>query len=472
MSYVLRDHQKRLLELMTDNDRFLVLPEQGTGKTLATLVHLRNLILAGEVERALIVCTMSGLAAWDRDTLKFSPSDQKMLNRAITKINYDKLSRKGSKWQTLIWESWDFIVLDESHAVKRYDSNRTKYFLGKGHALGLVSKARYCYLLTGTLITNSHLEDLWAPLRAVLLDQWPIDGKIVDMTWADFKRRYLVTRQLPGSYAEIVVGYRNRAELLDLVARYSYRVLKRDCLDLPPMQPDEVIYVPFADGTNAAPFNKNTKALYADALESYVEALDKVADNPLTRLMLMRQVAAGHVKEDDIRDGAGRKIKGTVHNLKSLKTKYALELIEANLPNKTVVFYQFTASCHMLEAALKRAGISYCTLNGEQKNKGIWQQFQKDDTKVFIGQYQSASRAIDLFASSYTIYLEPTDSSEMDEQSRARTDRHGQQVSCEYVFLLTEGTVEVEMYKKLLGHEDFSETQYRDIARAQVRSRR
>jgi SNF2 family DNA or RNA helicase len=461
MSYTLFNHQKDILALLTEHDRFMLLAEQGVGKTLVTLVHLSNLILAGEVTTALIIAPLSGIGAWRRDIEKFPPERRAALRKAIVLCNYDKLSRKGSKYQKQMWQSWDFIVLDESHAIKNPSSNRTQYFIGKGKALGLVSKAKYVYLLTGTLITNSHLEDAWAPLRAVLGDDW--------LSWPDFKRQYLVTKNLPGSYAEIIVGYRHRAELLALAAQYSYRVLKKDCLDLPRVQDDEVVLVPFADGTNAEPFGKTTKALYDDALESYVEALDMVMDNPLVRMMRLRQIVTGHIKESDTVAETGCKVKGETYRLNSLKTRYAVELIEANLPKKTVVFYNFTESCASLEAALKKKGIAYLTLNGATKDKSVWMQFQSDDTPVFIAQYQSGARAIDLFAASYTIYYEPTDSSEIMEQSRARTDRNGQTESCAYVMLLTEGSIEEDMYRSLCKHEDFAEESYREIARARVR---
>ena len=465
MSYTLYAHQERILELFTENDRFLLLAEVGTGKTLPSVIHLSNLMLAGEVKRALVVAPLSGLGAWQRDIAKLSPDRQRLIKRGTTFINYDKLSRKGGRYQKECWQTWDFILLDEGHAIAKPTSNRTQYFVGRGKALGLASKAKYRYLLTGTLIANSRLEDLWAPLRYVLDDEW--------LTWADFKRQYLVTKTIPGSYAEIVIGYRHRQELLDLVAAHSYRVLKKDCLDLPEEIPDEVILVPFASGKNPDPFNKSTADMYEDALDSYVEALDMVMDNPLTRLLRMRQIAAGHIKESDTLDETGRKVRGQSYTLKSDKVKYALELIENNLPKKTVVFHQFSASGLALEKALAAKKIAFVTQNGAQKDKNMWQKFQADpDIKVIVVQYQSGSSAIDLYASSYTIYFEPTDSSTIMEQSRARTHRSGQAEACNYVFLLTENSVEEDMYARLEAHEDFSEEAYRDVARARARRNR
>ena len=460
MGLKLYDHQKKIIDLFTEHDRFLLLAEVGTGKTLPTLIDMSNKMLAGEVEKALVVAPLSGLGAWRRDIEKLPEDRQILLKQRLTLVNYDKLSRTDSPWRKKLWHPWDYLVLDEGHAIKRPQSNRTKYFLGQGYRLGLASLAKYRYLLTGTLITNSHLEDLWAPLRFLFDDDW--------MAWPDFKRQYLVTKNLPGSYAEIIVGYRHRDDLLTHVADCSYRILKKDCLDLPEQMPDEIVLVPWASAKNAAPFNKTTRALYEDALDSYVEALDLVSDNPLTRLLRMRQIASGHVKEADTRDEAGKKARGKTYPLKSEKVKYAMELIENNLPNKTVVFYQFRATCDQMEAALTKAKIKFVTLNGDQKNKDIWRDFQADRSiKVIVVQYAAGSSAIDLYASSYTIFMEPTDSSFVNEQAHGRTHRSGQHQACNYTFLLTEGSVEVDMYKRLEAHEDFSETAYRDVARKQ-----
>lgn len=462
MSYALYDHQKTILDLLTDNDRFMLLAEVGTGKTLPTVIHLSNLMLAGEVETALIVAPLSGLGAWERDIAKLTPERQRLIRRGTKFVNYDKLSRKDSRYQKEYWKAWDFVVLDEGHAIAKPTSNRTQYFVGRGKALGLASKARFRYLLTGTLISNSRLEDLWAPLRFLLDDEW--------MPWAEFKRHFLVTKNLPGSYAEFVVGYRHRAELLGIVAEHSYRVLKKDCLDLPEEMPDEIITIPWAPGRNAPPFDKTTEALYGEALDSYVEALDMVADNPLTRLLCMREIATGHIKVHDTADEHGARKRGVTHRLRSLKTAYALELIENNLPHKTVVFYHFRDTCAALTEALTKKHISFVVLNGDQPDKNVWRRFQADESiSVIVAQYQSGSSAIDLFAASHTIYMEPTDSSHIMEQSRARTHRSGQTQACNYTFLLTEGSIEFDMYNRLAAHEDFSEQAYREIARERSR---
>jgi SNF2 family DNA or RNA helicase len=203
-----------------------------------------------------------------------------------------------------------------------------------------------------------------------------------------------------------------------------------------------------------------------------VEALDRVTDNPLTRMGLLRQIAAGHIKEPDTRTEDGRKVRGATHLIASAKIDAVVDRVVAEQPSKVVLFYEFRATCATLEAALAARGIPYHTLNGDQSDKGVWEDFQSDDTPVFLGQYQSASRSIDLFAASVTIFVEPTDSSEILEQARKRADRHGQTRECENVFFLTEGTIEEDMYGTLVGHEDFAEKTYRDVARLRAQERR
>lgn len=451
------NHQKTILELLTDNAAFMLLCEQGTGKTLPMLIHLSNLYMAGEIEDALIIAPKSGLGAWRRDMEKLSPSRAKLIRDNTTLINYDKLSRKGGKWRTMCAKHWGCIILDEGHAIAKPTSNRTQYLVGRGKVKGLNVHADYRYILTGTLITNGRLEDTWSPLTF-------IDPEY--MSLKEFKARYLVTVNLPQTYVEIVVGYRHTDELLSHLSSVSYRVTKEDCLDLPEQLPDDVIEVEWATGANTEPFRKNTRSIYDEALDSYIEAIDQSSDIPLTRMLRLRQIATGHIKESDTVDRDGKTVKGQTYHLKTDKVSYAMQLVENNLPHKTVIFYQFTASCDVLCEQLTKKKIPFVTLNGKQKDKDIWRKFQEDDTiKVIVVQYQAGSSAIDLYAASYTIFYEPTDSSTILEQARARTHRNGQNHPCSYIFLLTKNSIEEDMYKKLAGYEDFNEKTYREVVK-------
>ena len=72
-------------------------------------------------------------------------------------------------------------------------------------------------------------------------------------------------------------------ELQEIINQYSYRVKKIDCLDLPEKLPDEIIKVDLAE-------RKLYKKL---ATESAILEYEILAENPLSRLVKLRQLASG-----------------------------------------------------------------------------------------------------------------------------------------------------------------------------------
>lgn len=437
------EHQKEGIELLANHDSFGLFWDMGTCKTLTMLIHLSNLALAGLIEHALWVAPKSALGAVPRDFEMMRKNNMgyraDALEPILLCINYEKLSRKG-KWRTLVEETeWDAIVLDEAHCIARPSSNRTKYIVGTARTKGIACKAKYRYLMTGTPVTNSRFEDFWSFLQVATGGNY--------YNYATFEREYLQVYQVPGRYYKMIRGYKNTEDLLEKVASYSQSVTKEECLDLPPVMPDNVITIPFKGGKNKE-LGKTTQEMYDDALENVIEATDEVFDNALVRTLRLRQIATGHITTEE-----------GVKNLNCEKLDYAMELIEANR-HKTVVFYQFEASFQALSNALKKKKIPFMYLNGSQSDKTIWREFQEasdDECRVFLAQYQSANAGIDLFSASDTIYYEPCVSSTVLNQSRSRTNRNGQIRSCTFTFLLTEGTIEEDMYNSLKAHEDFNE---------------
>ena len=454
MEFKLFDHQKKGLELLAEHDSFGLFWDMGSGKTLTMLVHLSNLVLGGEASKILWLAPKSALGAVERDCEVLAECGlgyrADALKRSLTLMNYEKLSRKDSKYRkTVDGTEWDAIVMDEAHCLARPTSNRTKYVVGSGRSKGLIAGIRFRYVMTGTPVTNSRLEDFWSFMMTMCGGNY--------YAYPSFEREYLKTRYLPGTYVKIIEGYRNQEALLDEVAGYSQSILKSECLDLPEAMPDNVLKIPWSSGSNKA-VGMSTKALYDEAVqENVIEYTEEVFDNPLVRTLRLRQIASGHVVGSD----------GSPVSLNCAKCDYAMELIEGN-PNKTVVFYNFKYSFHSLCAALKKAKIPFMYLNGDQPNKNVWRDFQKADAsecRVFLAQYQSANAGIDLFTASDTIYFEPCNSSTMLDQSRSRTHRNGVSRACTFTFLLTEGSIEEDMYASLQAHEDFNDKLWLELKR-------
>lgn len=426
-------HQEVALSYLRLNNSFALLLEQGLGKTLILLTHIRDLLKSGDIQNYLIVAPKSALGAWERDIELFNSEDQILLNNAGTFINYDRVWRKDFDKQT-----FDLVGLDEAHYIKSRSSRRSKACLLLG------SKAKYRYILTGTIISNGKLEDIWTPYT--FLDCYYERGyprsRIFGGAYKKFEDKYCILNMYhkPSSYIHV-------RELQNIIAEHCYRAKKIDCLDLPDKLPDEIVKVDLSE-----------KKLYKKlATESAILEYEILADNPLSRLIKLRQLCSGFLKLED----------GTIIETKNEKLQILEELLESfEDDKKIVIFAEFKYSISKIEELLKKLKIEYVTLDGDQKDKTIWRKFQVDKSiRVFIGQYQSANAGIDLFSSDTIIYYEPTTRSVVLEQSRDRIHRTGQKSKCSYIHLLTKGTVEVDIYRALAGYSDFSEklfTEYMD----------
>jgi SNF2 family DNA or RNA helicase len=236
----------------------------------------------------------------------------------------------------------------------------------------------------------------------------------------------------PSSYIHV-------KELQDIINEHSYRVKKVDCLDLPDKLPDEIIKIDQGD-----------KALYKKlSTESAILEYEILAENPLSRLVKLRQLCSGHIKTET----------GEIIEVANNKIPILQEIIEGYEDDKKlVIFAEFKYSIGKISELLRKMKIHHVVLDGDQKDKKIWRQFQEDKRiRVIVCQYQTANAGIDLFASDTIIYYEPTLRSTTLEQSRDRIHRTGQKSKCSYIHLLTKGTVEVDIYRALAGYSDFSE---------------
>lgn len=430
------DHQKKELFLLSTHPQFAILAEQGTGKTLPVLYHLTNLIMENKVKSALIVSPKFVKGSWYRDIQKLPRWRRKLAEECITITHYDIVWRR-EEYQGY----YDAIVLDEAHNICNRTAKRTQWAIGykkgKKSIDGANRRSEYRYILTGTPIDKGKLEQFYCLFDFLIPDFWG--------SYKQFSSRYLIEKQLPSSFVTFVVGYRHKDELLSRIAAYSIRVLKKDCLDLPEKLEPQIILC-----------ENKEKKIYKEAEKSYITDLLMNFDNPLVKSTKLRQISAGFIIDDN----------GECHELKTQKLTVLFELIESILPFKVVIFYEFKHSFDVISKMLDKEKISYVAMNGETKDKDVWKKFQEDDTiKVFLGQYRSAKEGIDLFASTHMIFYEPCRDTRTLTQATDRIHRIGVQNPCSYYYLLTEGTIEEVIYKRLMDGEDFNIQYLREVAK-------
>ena len=448
MSVKLYRHQEIALSYMRSNNYFALYMEQGTGKTLPSLFRILDLLRSGAIESALVVAPKSALGAWERDIELFNDFEREILKGGITLINYDKVWRGEKK--SPYYKKWGCIVLDEAHSIKNRTSRRSKFLLN------VATMADYRYILTGTPISNGQLENIWA--LYCFLDPYidrgytysgifkrhleDVTGKESKGSYYDFQDRFCILNMYhkPSSYIHV-------RELQNIINEHSYRVKKVDCLDLPEKLPDEIIKVDLLE-----------KALYKKlATESAILEYEILAENPLSRLVKLRQLSSGYLTYKKYNEDGT--YTDELLELKTEKLSILQELLEGyEDEKKIVIFAEFKHSIKKIVELLDKMKIKHIVLDGDQKDKTIWRKFQSDKRiRVIVCQYQTANAGIDLFASDTIIYYEPTLRSNTLEQSRDRIHRSGQKNKCSYIHLLTRGTVEVDIYRALAGYSDFSE---------------
>ena len=435
LMFRLYKHQEIALSYLRVNNYFALFMEQGTGKTIPSLCRILDLLKSGAISDALVVAPKSALGAWERDMELFDGSDRVILQTSVTLINYDKIWRGEDK--SPYNRKFGCIILDEAHSIKNRTSRRSKFLLK------IACQADYRYILTGTPISNGQLENIWS--LYCFLDPYTERGRVYSRifggSYQNFQDKYCILNMYhkPSSYIHV-------KELQEIINEHSYRVKKIDCLDLPEKLPDEIIKVDLAE-----------KTLYKKlATESAILEYEILAENPLSRLVKLRQLASGHIKTDS-----------ELIEVDNGKIPILEEIIDGYPDDKKlVIFAEFKYSISKISELLRKMKIRFVVLDGDQKDKTIWRKFQSDaKIRVIVCQYQTAAAGIDLFASDTIIYYEPTLRSNILEQSRDRIHRTGQKEKCSYIHLLTKGTVEVDIYRALAGYSDFNEalfTRYMD----------
>lgn len=430
MTIKLYRHQELALNYMRMNSCFALFMETGTGKTITALFRVAELYKEGKIENCLVICPKPVIGSWEGDIPVVNQYHGTSLKNVIKVTNYEQLLTKNGKKKYLD-KKWDCVILDESHYIKNKSAKRTKACL----QLGL--DAKYRYILTGTPVANGQLENIYSQftfLYPYKNKQW-IHSKIFG-SWTDFTREYCLLNQWYQPYK-----YINVDKLQDIISKYSYRVTKEECLDLPDKLPDKIFEIELKE-----------KAIYKELMKhSTVEKFDLLADNSLSRMSKLRQVCSGFLNVDD-----------KTIDLKCEKIKILDDFI-SDFDKKLVIFYEFNYSFEKICKLLEKKKIKYVYLNGKQKDKLVWKEFQNNpEVQVIVCQYRSGNAGINLYEADTIVFYEPTLSSNILEQARARVDRIGQTNKPSYIFFLTKGTIEERIYKSLSQYNDFSEKLFKE----------
>ena len=446
-------HQLKALELSWDKKVFAYFMEMGTGKTKVAIDNISMLYDKGKINGALIIAPKGVYKNWYSEELPthlakhvehrtvlwqatINKKQQKLLDTLfepgedlhILIMNVEAFStQKGVEFAGKFLNCHNtFMAIDESTTIKNPGAKRTKNIVGLG------KYAKFRRIMTGSPVTKSPL-DLYK--QCEFLDEFLLDHS----SYYTFRTRYAIMRKahFNGRSVEIVVGYKNLGELSDKLKPFSYRVLKDDCLDLPPKTfMKRVISL-------SAEQDKVYKQMKQMALAQLNGKVITTA-SALTQLMRLHQITCGHFKADD----------GSTQVVKNNRLTELLELLE-EVEGKAVIWahYQYDVQT-IIDAVKKEYGddsvVDYYGKTPNEDRQPNIKKFQSDPKcRFLVGTPSTGGYGLTLTAASTMIYYSNGYDLEKRQQSEARIDRIGQEKPMTYIDIICEDTVDERIVKAL-----------------------
>ena len=446
-------HQLTALEKSSDKKVYALFMEMGTGKTKVAIDNLAMLYDKGKINGVLIIAPKGVYKTWYSQEFPIHmPTHvhykmvlwQAIINQKQKK-RLDILFKTGVELHVLIMnvEAFSttkgvefarkflschetFMVVDESTTIKNPEAKRTK------NIINLAIHAKYRRILTGSPVTKSPL-DLYK--QCEFLDPDLLNHS----SYYTFRSRYATMRSanFNGRSVQLVVGYKNLEELSEKLKPFSYRVLKDDCLDLPPKTYMKRIIT----------LTPEQQKIYRQMKQmALAEMNGKVITtmNALTQLMRLHQITCGHFKADD----------DSIQPIKNNRLSELLEVLE-ELEGKAVIWahYQFDVQT-IVKAIEEKYGeksvVTYYGLTPNEIRQTNLERFQtKDETRFLVGTPQTGGYGITLTAASTMIYYSNGYDLEKRTQSEARIDRIGQKFPMTYIDIMAEDTVDERIVKAL-----------------------
>ena len=432
---------------------FAYFMEMGTGKSKVLLDGIAMLYDKGKINAALIIAPKGVYKNWydseipthmvdhiQKKTVLWqamiNQKQQKQLNSLfkpgfdlrILIMNVEAFStKKGLDFaNTFLMANSALVAVDESTTIKNPRAKRTK------NILSIAKGSKYRRILTGSPVTKSPL-DLYT--QCFFLDPFLLDHA----SYYTFRTRYAVMRtaNFHGRSVNLVVGYHHLDELTEKLKPFSYRILKDDCLDLPPKTyMKRVIQLTPEQKTV---YQQMKKLALAELNGKMVTTM-----NVITQLMRMQQITCGHFKADD----------DSIQDIKNNRITELMDILE-ELEGKAIIWAHYR---HDIDTIVKSIEDKYprsvMTYYGdtttEDRQKAI-KEIQNPESKVrfLVGTPQTGGYGITLTGASTMIYYSNGYDLEKRQQSEARIDRIGQKKPMTYIDILAEDTIDEKIVKAL-----------------------
>ena len=419
-------------------DKYLLLFQQGLGKSLTTIAVVLKRKELSNIKDCLVICGVNGLKYnWQNEIKQHTGMNAMILGNRKNKkgkwqtgSNSDKLEDLNNlseffiitnveslrnkeikeKLKNLIDNgAIEMCITDEIHKMKSSSSQQGKTLLL------LAKRFKYFYGLTGTLLKNDPL-DMYVPLKCV-------GRELANFT--QFKSRYC---EFGGFGGYQIVGYKHLDELQMKLKSISLRKTKEDVLDLPPK-----IYM-----DDYVEMGAKQKKIYNDVLRAIMNDIDNISLSldPLSQMIRLRQATA----DTSI-------LSSTIEE--SAKFNRLEEIIEECVSNdqKVVVFSSWSTVVNKAVARFKKYNPAIIT--GEIKDRESEKdKFMNDpDCKIIIGTIGAMGTGYTLTEASTAVFLDEPYTWADKEQASYRIHRIGTKSSVNIITLMCKDTIDEYIHR-------------------------
>ncbi len=382
--------------------------DMGLGKTVQALSMLRHYELENKHLKALVVCPTTLIYNWENEIKKFTPSlswcihhgglrtrqaeDFDQYNIVIT--TYGTLR---SDVQLLMKVMFDYVILDESQAIKNPSSKVTKA------ACLLTAKNRLC--MSGTPLQNNTF-DVYAQINFLN------PGLLGSVEF--FRNEFSTPIDKFGEQAQ-------KEHLKKLLYPFILRRTKEQVARDLPEKTETILYCEMEDAQRQV-YNYYRNA-YRDKIMNVIEGegIERSQLTILQGLMKLRQIcdSPAILNEDE------------KYQNHSIKLEELTREIEENIgEHKALIFSQFLGMLALIREKLIHNNIRFDYFDGStsapEREKAI-QNFQtNDESRVFLISLKAGGVGLNLTAADYVYIVDPWWNPAVEQQAIDRTHRIGQ----------------------------------------------
>lgn len=427
---------------LSRNANALLADEPRVGKTGAAIIAADyNLD-----HHILIITTASGRPVWRRAVPAWSDfgrsvrvltapprADQDL--DGVTIVGWGQIAEPRMR-AALMSRKWDRVILDESHAAKNFEAQRTCAAYGDitdgGRELnrrtGATAQAKGVWCLSGTPLPHDP-SDVYPMLRALAPERLQPD---LDKLWPDvteyqaFVDRYCVYRMKATSRfrkIRVIMAGKNLPELRERMEGFILLRTQEDVGIRPPVY--ELMPLMVSDATR------------------------RKANGDADLAQILKAIDAGETRELEMHLGPLRRLTGT------LNAQAVVPAVKDEFDNgldKIVLMYWHEEVGNILADGLADFGVLRLDGSTPAAKRGeIEQQFLNDKSKrVFLGQIIAAGEAIDLSAAAVLWFVEASFTPKDMKQASLRITNHTQKRQAVVRVCVIEGSIDEAIQASLL----------------------